>query len=268
MKYVFLFLLCFLFSGTNAQFKNNNFDNGSTKSWPHTINDWTNGNCQWVPDNYVKYEDPFIDLTGTAFGNGNYIEQTIYTSKDKKYKISFDLGTFFGWDLYDAGVTVSLDGVNLGNRIFHKEFTYSRDTFMKWKRLTTIDFNGTGSNITVRITGNSELVTSYGFNSGPGVIGLDNIALEDVSTNGIEKNVLREIQISPNPAASLIKIYGIENSTLLTYSIFDFCGKNIRRGKLEKNHINISDIANGIYILQIHFGSGNTVVKQISVQHE
>jgi hypothetical protein len=122
-----LFLILFIvIADASAQFKNDSFNNGSTKSLPHFINDWTNGGCQWVPDNHVTYEDPFIDLTGTGFGNGYFIEQNIYTVKGKKYKISFDLGTFYGWDLYDAGVTVSLDGVILGQRIFHKEFTNSR----------------------------------------------------------------------------------------------------------------------------------------------
>jgi hypothetical protein len=264
-----LFLILFIvIADASAQFKNDSFNNGSTKSLPHFINDWTNGGCQWVPDNHVTYEDPFIDLTGTGFGNGYFIEQNIYTAKGKKYKISFDLGTFYGWDLYDAGVTVSLDGVILGQRIFHKEFTNSRDTFMRWKRLSTIEFNGTGSNNMVRFTGNSELVTSYGFNSGPGVIGLDNIKLEDVSTNRIEMNFAHGILISPNPASNLIKLQGIENSMNLTYSIIDFSGKLIKQGTAENNQINVAEITNGIYLLELNLGSGKTMVNKISVKHE
>jgi hypothetical protein len=268
MKILLLLVSCIWFAEAKTQFKNASFNNGSTTSWPHTIYDWTNGNCQWVQNNYVTYEDPFIDLTGSGFGNGYYIAQSIYTVKGKKYKISFDLGTFFGWDLYDAGVTVSLDGVNLGTRIFHKEFTNSRDTFMRWKRLSTIEFSGTGSNINVRITGNSELVTSFGFNSGPGVIGLDNVTLDEVSTNTIETKVEPEVQIGPNPANNFIRVHGIENTTLLSYSITDFSGKEINRGKFENNQIDISGIKNGLYAIQLNFGPEKTIVKKILVQHE
>lgn len=268
MKSILFLFLFIVIADASAQFKNDSFNNGSTKSLPHVINDWTNGGCQWVPENYVTYEDPFIDLTGTGFGNGYFIEQNIYTVKGKKYKISFDLGTFYGWDLYDAGVTVSLDGVTLGQRIFHKEFTNSRDTFMRWKRLSTIEFNGTGSNTMVRFTGNSELVTSYGFNSGPGVIGLDNIKLEDISTNRTLMNFAHCIQIGPNPASNIIKLHGIENSGNLTYGIMDFSGKLIKQGTAENNQINVVEITNGIYLLQLNLGSGQTMVNKISVKHE
>lgn len=265
---LFLIFFCIGIAETEAQFKNDSFNYGSTKTFPHIINDWTNGNCQWVPNNHVAYEDPFIDLTGTGFGNGYYITQNIFTTKGKKYKISFDLGTFYGWDLYDAGVSVSLDGVTLGNRIFHKEFTNSRDTFMRWKRLSTIEFNGTGGNTAVRITGNAELVTSYGFNSGPGVIGLDNISLEDVTANGIETNVTRNVQISPNPANNFIRLNGVENSINITYNIFNLSGKIIKQGKAENNQINVAEITNGLYLLRLNLGSGQILVNQISVQHD
>lgn len=249
-----------------GQFKNSSFDNGSTASIPHTIQDWTNNNTQWVPQNFVKYEDPFIDLTGTGFGNGYSIEQKIYTTKGKKYKIAFDLGTFFGWDLWDAGVTVSLDGVALGNRIFHNTFTNSRDTFMYWKRLSSIEFNGTGGYISVKITGNSELVQSYNFNSGPGVIGIDNIELIDVSTNGLAAIMLTDISIYPNPTSEVIRANQMLQGENTQYEIYAANGEKMLSGRLENASISVKDLAPGAYYLTLQEETGKRGTGMFMIQ--
>ena len=47
----------------------------------------------------------------------------------------------------------------------------------------------------------------------------------------------------------------------------DFCGKFIKQGTAENNQINVAEITNGIYLLQLNLESGQTMVNKISVKH-
>lgn len=242
-----------------AQFKNGDFTLGSVD---YTITDWTNGNAQYVSATKVKCKkDPWVDLTGIGFGNGNYIEQSVYTVSGQNYRISFDLGTFFGWDLWDAGVSITLNGKPLGTRIYHDSFTYTQDTIIYWKRMSSIAFTGTGGYVNIRLTGDSRFVQSGGFNSGVGVIALDNVALDSGAFAGSnsffeEKEDPFEFAILPNPVVdeAKIEIYS-PCAGPIQYEICDMMGHQIDLGTWfsdsETKILNTKNWAAGTYIVRI-----------------
>lgn len=267
---LFLIILCSAFV-VNAQFKNGDFKFGSS---PNTINDWTNGGAQFVPDEFVKSKDSWIDLTGTGFGNGKYIEQTINTTKDEIYFISFDLGTFFGWDLWDAGVTISLDGKPYGGRIYHSNFTYQQgDNIIQWFRMRSAYIVGTGSPVTVRFTGDSHLVGDQGFNSGVGVIAIDNIAVEKYNAAGFNAHLgLAELSTFPNPANAMLNVQ-LSNIAVneFTLVLTDLAGKVVYSENFDNSATGVSistaDLPVGLYYLNLKVGSALIETRKIVVAH-
>ena len=267
-----LIVLCSAFV-VNAQFKNGDFKYGNSSASPQVINDWTNSGAQFVPEGFIKSEDSWIDLTGTGYGNGYYIEQTINTVKDEVYYFSFDLGTFFGWDLWDAGVSISMDGNPFGGRIYHSNFSYTQDDIIYWIRMRSAFFIGTGYPVTVRFTGDSHIVQNLGWNRGVGVIALDNVSLEKQNSAGLNGSPeLVEFNIFPNPAnatlsVSLPNITGDDHNLILT----DLAGKVVYSQALNYSEngisINTLDLPSGLYYLNLKQGSALVGTKKVMITH-
>lgn len=63
-----------------------------------------------------------------------------------------------------------------------------------------------------------------------------------------ETNFGSTFQVSPNPTKDILYI---SNNAISNYKIYDLNGKMIQEGEILKNSINIKNISNGTYILQI-----------------
>lgn len=91
---------------------------------------------------------------------------------------------------------------------------------------------------------------------------LDNIAL--VETSGIESysQITSDITVYPNPATDHVSILfeNLETASEPEYQIFDLFGRNLMNGKImdEETSLNISHLANGIYLLKVV--DGNTTM--------
>ena len=70
----------------------------------------------------------------------------------------------------------------------------------------------------------------------------------DVQSAGITAEPTLSIQISPNPAQDYLTLIGLDSGT---YQIFDFTGKCIQHGCLEKQ-IDIKQLDNGSYFLNVN----------------
>lgn len=254
----------------NAQFKNGDFKLGDPNA--QVINNWTNGGSQFVPDGFIKTEDSWIDLTGTGFGNGNYIEQTINTAKGESFILSFDLGTFYSWDLWDAGVSISLDGKPYGGRIYHSNFTYTQgDNIIYWVRMRSAFIIGTVNPVTVRFTGDSHLVENLGWNRGVGVIAFDNVAVEKQNTAGFNATLgLTEFNTFPNPVNATLN-FDLPNSTAKEFTLVltDLAGRvvyseNFYNSEREVS-IHTSDFPVGLYYLNLKADSALIGTRKIVI---
>ena len=77
----------------------------------------------------------------------------------------------------------------------------------------------------------------------------DNVAIYDptVNVNSISSN--NEFSVYPNPANSYIRVNVTQN---LNYKILDLSGSVVITGKIENKDININNLSNGIYVLQLN----------------
>ena len=177
--------LCLLFNSQflNAQFLNGDFQLGTAgcnagTSWAFAPSP---NSPQYVQ---VSASDRWIDITPCgSFGNGSWLEQTINTVPGKLYYIKLDLGAHLGWQVWDAGVNIHINGTALNSgttRLFNNTFGTVWGS-INWKTVRSCTFRATGNTTTVRITGigANPLVPSYPSPNAPGVMGLDNVELVD-----------------------------------------------------------------------------------------
>lgn len=175
--------------------------------------------------------NPYIDLTpcGTT-GNGAWIEQTIGFGDriqcDSMY-ISFDLRPMgSGSQSNDAGVMVSMDGNNIGSRVFSADAS-------QWVNKYTASFKVTPGSHVFRFTGQS----NGAGNNTPAVMGLDNIQLHalakpgfKVIVNGIAKDIPADGSAIEVPCDNVIIDPSITTPCAKKYEVHvQECDKNWNR---------------------------------------
>lgn len=73
----------------------------------------------------------------------------------------------------------------------------------------------------------------------------------------------QKIQLYPNPVENSITVVLPENSTAISYTIFDITGKKVFQTNTTNSSINVQYLEKGIYILKINSESGDYVSKFI-----
>lgn len=76
-----------------------------------------------------------------------------------------------------------------------------------------------------------------------------------LSVNDIPKS---KIEIYPNPAQNIIYVIGMGN---MAYSISDLSGKQLKSGTISGNSLDISELAIGVYFININSGETKTTIK-------
>lgn len=79
-------------------------------------------------------------------------------------------------------------------------------------------------------------------------------------TMSVDENSLKSFEIYPNPSEDFIAIN--TNFEFLDYTIYDRLGKRIAKGEL-KDKIEISNLASGVYFLELNNGSSKEIEKFI-----
>lgn len=81
---------------------------------------------------------------------------------------------------------------------------------------------------------------------------------------GVEDQVASKFSVYPNPTSGLVTISNDNNSTLQSVSITDLNGRNVKSLKLNgetTSQINISDLAAGVYMMNISSDQGSITRK-------
>ena len=88
-------------------------------------------------------------------------------------------------------------------------------------------------------------------NNGLNAAGSTYIFESSGSLNDLDYTFINKISIYPNPTSSKLFIKAIKDKS--DYKIFDITGKLISVGVVlkAKNHINVSNLSNGFYVLNI-----------------
>ena len=86
---------------------------------------------------------------------------------------------------------------------------------------------------------------------------LDNIALVETSSINQYSEIAPNIHTYPNPASETVSILFEDLETSAQYQLFDLFGRNLMNGTImeEETTLNISGLANGIYLLKVIEGN-------------
>jgi hypothetical protein len=212
-------------------------------------------------------------IVGEALGNLNFVENV-----GDSINFNFDLrNENFG------GVDVSEWWTNIGvsSPVFYKNDN-TLELYVGSKRGTIFKYD----NIENNLTGNFNLVDSnfkrinVGSHSSPAIFDLNNDSLEDfvlgnkrgglslyigfndsVNTSILNNEILeKEHLIFPNPSSDFITVKNL--NSIKAYEIINLSGKTIKTG-ISDGEIEIKNLENGIYFLQISSGHNYKVLKFI-----
>ncbi len=78
----------------------------------------------------------------------------------------------------------------------------------------------------------------------------------------VAENNVAQYSVFPNPFSGLINVIGINEIQHVSYKLFTVDGKVIKIGNVENAQVNLSDISQGIYLLQLN-SDGKTETKKI-----
>jgi hypothetical protein len=93
---------------------------------------------------------------------------------------------------------------------------------------------------------------------------IDNSALKNISA--VIKPEAQSLKLYPNPSSNRIRIENIQSQS--AYQIFDMTGKTMSKGDVSTENplVDISDLSNGTYFLQVVNVYGQTTTQQIIKQ--
>ncbi|WP_309640585.1 CotH kinase family protein [Flavobacterium sp.] len=79
----------------------------------------------------------------------------------------------------------------------------------------------------------------------------------------VEENFSLQYAVYPNPVSDVINVVGINTGRIVNYKLYTIDGKQIKAGTVENAQINLSDLSNGLYLLQLE-SEGRIETKKIS----
>ncbi|PKP46390.1 MAG: hypothetical protein CVT95_07060 [Bacteroidetes bacterium HGW-Bacteroidetes-12] len=238
----------------------NNPDNSGTWSHNNTIGAYGTSSSSVFIDNRT------FDFTGQI--DELKLPKIDFTSVATPQQLTFDVAharfggtkndTLSIYYTNDCGATKTLlwqkDGNALATRSFFPLFFVPTST--EWRN-ETVDLSA--------LSGLASVELFFENKSGNGNnIYLDNINILDSGTVGIKETLLELITVFPNPANNTLTISGLPTTSALTTTITDLAGKTIfiaTTNPSNQQQIDISKLANGIYLLQLTMNTSTKTLK-------
>ena len=96
--------------------------------------------------------------------------------------------------------------------------------------------------------------------------GCDSIEYLDITINhtGINENILKEVEVYPNPTSDIITLKGINSLTDVSYiHLLDNKGALLRKIGINETQVDLSSLSTGIYFIEIQHQLGSGRIKVI-----
>ena len=92
----------------------------------------------------------------------------------------------------------------------------------------------------------------------------DNLSLIDLNANNIiQKNLINNINIFPNPTNGIINITLSDNSNITKYNIYNVAGVLVKTGNIDNNQLDITSLNKGIYVIKLDNNSSTEFHKLV-----
>jgi hypothetical protein len=258
----------------------------------YTMSNWTKNSS--IPNENIYdggplgADDNFLRITSSGSGSdldlmtknnaqwrGNYYQGNLsnrikYISMDVRnsgsnvifLRLSFqtDYGLIYRCSTTNAIAVLPNDGWNrISFSILEENITALSDTFNY-----AVTFGSGSQGVEeMRILHNDEPA----WESDPidAILDIDNIMAESETLSTPTFEIKQELKLFPNPTSDTLTIISNENETEdITYNIVDLLGRVVKKGQSKLNQeINIQDLNNGNYIVEIINTEGQIVRKKL-----
>ena len=206
----------------------------------------------------AKSTDKVIFDLSNARVNGNTVDVPVsFESAEEVHAIDFNLN----FDETKLSLNTVLDNIvdNQMSSVYHLN---PNDRTLRYGAYTLNEFEAKQPIVSVRFDAENGEISSDDLS---GVVGLLNGRVVDVTFVGsINKDVINNnVSIYPNPTSGLLNVLASENSTV---QLMDVTGKEVLLqttvNAYEKQEINVSNFANGVYMMKI-FNNNSVTVKKV-----
>jgi len=210
----------------------------------------------------LKYVNSFYQSNNTILGTGFYQESgglgsslnSLFLKKINLINYVSNITITGNSSINVKGATISLNVSVLPNTANNKQILWSlSDT-----NLATISQTGM---LTAKANG-TVIVTATAADGG-GAKATKTITISNQNVGINEASLNNQITVYPNPASNTLTILTNNNLTIQQLQLFDITGKLIAKFS-NQTEIDLSAVANGMYLLNIQTQNGN-VVKQVVV---
>ena len=203
--------------------------------------------------------DKFAASWGSEEGNNDWLISPAILLGNAGNTVTFyvkSLSDSYGLEEYNVGIFTGS-----GTPTSSTDFTIIRNTeeapFGEWEAVT-IDLGSEYNSQTVRIGIHNVSVNHYMFM-------VDDFSVTTTGTVSVKDVLASKFSVSPNPTTNAININNAENIHINNVSILDINGRTVNSTSFDgvaSAQINISNLASGIYMMNISSDKG-TISKKI-----
>ncbi len=110
--------------------------------------------------------------------------------------------------------------------------------------------------------------TAHIFFDGNAAVVTNTTSNVNIANVGIEESPLNAVTVYPIPANTYVQISGINPQDITSLKIYDLNGKVVQiiNQTVTSSYVQVSEIPNGFYLLEIYSGM-NSIVRKICIQH-
>lgn len=201
--------------------------------------------------------------------NGKF-RPTYYFNASVGDTISFYDANQCGGDSIVHAVVDEIDSIDVGNKFLKrfKSIITDRDSTSIYGDLTYTYIENVGSNylypylyctnifdqesIGICDYGDSTIQNFYVFHNNCVSVSIDEVNFTD-----------KEISVFPNPFSDELSVQYSDDKFISALSVFDLTGRTLKNISRTSNKIDLQDLPNGNYILDVHLMDGQTIHKRI-----
>lgn len=204
--------------------------------------------------------------------NGKF-RPTYYFNASVGDTISFYDTNQCGGDSIVHAVINEIDSIDVGNKFLKrfKSIITDRDSTSIYGDLTYTYIENVGSNYLYPYLyctdifdqesycicdyGDSTIQDFYVFHNNCIGVSIDEVNIAD-----------KEVSVFPNPFYDELNVQYSDDILVSSFTIIDLTGRTIKKIRQTSNNINLNDLPNALYNLQIHLTTGQTIHKRIIKQ--
>lgn len=219
--------------------------------------------------NQVLLSNPYFKIYGGSIGDGSSQNSSIVTINGKNINSLYAGASGDGHSQNDVQSLISGESLGMlftGNFGDGSDFAMLSSVFLEGF-LVDIFQGGSGDGVSSLLKSNNYLsglmLTLYNGGNGDGYA--MNTLTSTLTLDLIEQLVEMDVILYPNPASHIVHIKPSDGVSITSIELYDVSGKKVNMKLSHDNTLNVSNLSDGIYLLNL-FSENGTVTKKLIIK--